>query len=149
MSRFRIRVARGRALRQPRRRGQAGGVKTVDFDYDLPEELIAQTAAEPRDASRLMVVLPDGTLEHRRFGEIGEYLRPGDALVLNDTRVVQARLRGRFAGGGAVEALLLRHLDDGDWEAMVRPGRRFRAGRALIFGELAGTVEESAVQGIA
>jgi S-adenosylmethionine:tRNA ribosyltransferase-isomerase len=121
-------------------------MRTADFDYDLPGELIAQTAAEPRDSSRLLVIPPEGPFGHRRFRDVVEELRPGDALVLNDTRVLAARLRGRFldageGGGGEVEALLLRRHDGGAWEAMVRPGRRFRAGRELELAGLRCTVE--------
>jgi S-adenosylmethionine:tRNA ribosyltransferase-isomerase len=104
-------------------------MRTSLFDYDLPPELVAQTPIEPRDASRLLVVhRASGAIEHRTFREIGEYLRPGDLLVLNQTRVIPARLTGRKAGtGGRVELLLLRRRDDGSWEALaggkgLRPG---------------------------
>ncbi len=91
-----------------------------DFDYDLPPEFIAQTPAEPRDASRLLVLhRGSGTLEHRIFREIGESLRPGDLLVLNQTRVIPARLYARKATGGRVELLLLRRRDEVTWEALV------------------------------
>jgi S-adenosylmethionine:tRNA ribosyltransferase-isomerase len=124
-------------------------VRTADFDYHLPEELIAQTAVEPRDASRLLVLHADGAVEHRIFRDLPDYLRPGDALVLNDTRVIMARLRGRLTpGGGAVEALLLRDLGDGRWEALVRPGRRLRPGREVDFGGLPATVAEARGAGI-
>ena len=100
-----------------------------DFDYDLPERFIAQTPAEPRDSSRLLVLDRNrGTIEHRRFREIGAYLRPGDVLVLNDTRVIPARLWARKARtGGKVELLLLRRAAARTWEALiggsgVRPG---------------------------
>jgi S-adenosylmethionine:tRNA ribosyltransferase-isomerase len=111
-----------------------------DFDYDLPPERIAQTPAEPRDSSRLLVVhRADGRLEHRIFRDIGEYLRPGDLLVANESRVLPARLRGVKAGsGGAVEVLLLAvrgDLGPDMWEALVRPGRRVHAGQRLVFGE--------------
>ena len=113
-------------------------MRTSDFDYELPPELIAQTPIEPRDASRLLVVnRATGELAHRQFRDIGEYLRPGDLLVANRSRVIPARLAGRKAGsGGAVEALLLaRRPDLGSdcWEALVRPGRRIREGQALLF----------------
>jgi S-adenosylmethionine:tRNA ribosyltransferase-isomerase len=125
-------------------------VQTADFDYELPPELIAQTAIEPRDASRLMVLWPDGGTEHRIFRDLPEYLWPGDALVLNDTRVIMARLQGRLLpGGGAVEALLLRDLGGARWEAMVRPGRRLRPGREVDFGELSGIVDAAPGEGIA
>jgi len=104
-------------------------VKTSDFDYDLPQELIAQTPVEPRDASRLMVVHREtGRIEHRVFRDIGAYLRPGDLLVLNQTRVIPARLLGHKAEtGGKVELLLLRRHDGHTWEALVR-GKRLRPG---------------------
>ncbi|MHB1130770.1 MAG: tRNA preQ1(34) S-adenosylmethionine ribosyltransferase-isomerase QueA [Chloroflexota bacterium] len=112
-------------------------MRTSDFGYDLPEELIAQTPVEPRDASRLLVLHRDEQrLEHRHFTDLLGYLRQGDLLVANDSRVVPARLYGRRAGsGGRVEALLLHPRTDGAWEALVRPGRRLRAGAEVIFGE--------------
>ena len=118
-------------------------MRTVDFDYELPEELIAQTAAEPRDAARLMVLRrADERIEHRVFREIGEYLRAGDLLVLNDTRVLRARLRGALVGSGRdIEALLLRELGEGRWEMLARPGRRLRAGSRVTFGQGSGAVE--------
>ncbi len=114
------------------------------FDYDLPPELIAQTPVEPRDSSRLLVVRRDsGSLEHRRFFELGEYLRPGDLLVANESKVLPARLLGHKVGtGGAVEVLLLRPVvqpeDEGAeprvWEGLVSPGRRIHDGTVLGFG---------------
>lgn len=109
--------------------------KTQSYDYLLPEELIAQSPIEPRDASRLMVLRRnEGTVEHRRFRDIVEYLDPGDLLVANDTRVIPARLRGKKESGGEVEIFLLAPLDEESkkWKALVRPGRRARAGQ-LIF----------------
>jgi S-adenosylmethionine:tRNA ribosyltransferase-isomerase len=105
-------------------------VRTSDFDYHLPPELIAQSPVEPRDHSRLMVLnRAEGSIEHRRFYEIVDYLRDGDILVYNDSRVIPARLRGRRAGsGGRVELLLLRRLDTNLWEALVRPARRLQIG---------------------
>lgn len=101
----------------------------ADYDYALPQELIAQTPIEPRDASRLMVVhRATGRTQHRHFRDIGDYLRSGDLLVVNDTRVLPARLHGRRPGGGQVEFLLVRRLAPGVWEAMGRPGRRLRIG---------------------
>jgi S-adenosylmethionine:tRNA ribosyltransferase-isomerase len=104
-------------------------VKTTEFDYDLPSELIAQTPVEPRDASRLLVVHRSvGQIEHRFFRDVGEYLRPGDLLVLNQTRVIPARLFGHKAGtGGKVELLLLTRRDERIWEALVR-GKGLRPG---------------------
>lgn len=104
-------------------------MRTSDFDYHLPPELIAQTPVEPRDASRLMVIHRDaGQIQHRSFRDIGEYLRPGDLLVLNQTRVIPARLFGHKAEtGGKVEMLLLTRHDERTWEALVR-GRGIRPG---------------------
>lgn len=118
-------------------------MQTADFDYDLPPERIAQTAAEPRDSARLLVLdRAAGTIQHRTFRAIGQFLRPGDLLVANDTRVLRARLRGtRVESGGAVEALLLRDLGGGRWQALVRPGRRLQAGRRVRFGAGADAVE--------
>src|SRR5229473_6128450 len=100
-----------------------------DFDYDLPSELIAHTPIEPRDASRLLVLhRATGAMEHRHFHDIGAYLRPGDLLIANQSRVIPARLLGhRATTGGAVEVLLLaerRDLGPHYWETLVRPGRR-------------------------
>ncbi len=108
-------------------------MRTSDFDYHLPRDLIAQTPIEPRDHSRLMVVRREtGEFEHCRFYEIGRFLRPGDLLVLNNSRVIPARLRGRRLGtGGAVEVLLLHRVGAGRWKALVKPGRRLRPGARL------------------
>jgi S-adenosylmethionine:tRNA ribosyltransferase-isomerase len=108
-------------------------VKTSDFDYTLPPELIAQTTVEPRDRARLMVLSRrDGSLEHRRFYEVTDYLARGDVLVFNDSRVIPARLRGRKADtGGKLELLLLRRLAPNLWETLVRPARRTRVGSRL------------------
>jgi S-adenosylmethionine:tRNA ribosyltransferase-isomerase len=113
--------------------------KISDFDYELPQELIAQTPIEPRDASRLLVVHRDsGIFEHRHFRDIGEYLRPGDLLIANQSRVLPARLLGQRAEtGGAVEVLLLAERPDlgpDYWETLVRPGRRLREGSRIVFG---------------
>jgi len=116
-------------------------MKTADFDYYLPPELIAQTPVEPRDHSRLMVLRRgDGVVEHRRFFEFVEYLREGDVLVFNDSRVIPARLRGRRVDtGGRVEILLLRRLEANVWEALVKRGKRLRAGTSVeISKEAAG-----------
>ncbi|UCH35534.1 MAG: tRNA preQ1(34) S-adenosylmethionine ribosyltransferase-isomerase QueA [Armatimonadota bacterium] len=111
-------------------------MRLSDFDYDLPESLIAQTPVRPRDHSRLLVLHREsGAIEHRRFLDLPEYLRPGDIAVFNDTRVFPARLRGhREPSGGAVEALLLREVENGVWDALVKPGRRVRVGDELTFG---------------
>lgn len=105
-------------------------MKTSDFDYHLPPELIAQTPIEIRDRSRLFVLnMQDGTIEHRRFTDIIEYLKAGDVLVFNDSRVIPARLKGkRVDTGGSIEILLLRKLINGTWQTLVRPGKRLRQG---------------------
>ena len=126
-------------------------MKTSDFDYELPEELIAQTPAEPRDHSRLLVYhRKDGSLEHKHFYDIIDYLNPGDALVVNETRVIPARLLGvKEDTGVPVEVLLLRRINTTDWEALVRPGRRLKPGTRGSFGdgmlacEILGNVEET------
>ncbi len=111
-------------------------MKTSDFDYELPPERIAQTAAEPRDHSRLLVLSrKDGNMEHRYFYDVGDYLRAGDVLVCNDSRVIPARLLGRKVDGGAkVELLLLRRLERGVWETLARPGRRLKVGTRVELG---------------
>jgi S-adenosylmethionine:tRNA ribosyltransferase-isomerase len=105
-------------------------VKTDDFDYFLPPELIAQTPVEPRDQSRLMVLnRSNGSIKHRKFLEITDYLRAGDVLVFNNSRVIPARLKGRKVdSGGRVEILLLCRLDTNTWEALVKPGKRVNIG---------------------
>ncbi len=118
-------------------------MKTHDFFYELPEELIAQTPLQQRDSSRLMVLnRKTGAIEHRHFYDIVDYLRPGDCLVLNDSRVLPARLLGHRPTGGAVEVLLLRDLGDKRWECLCKPGRKMREGDQVIFGdgELTATV---------
>ena len=111
-------------------------MKTSDFDYHLPPEMIAQHPIEPRDSSRLLVVRRDtGALEHRIFRDVSEYLRPGDILVCNDSRVIPARIYGRKAEtGGKVEVLLVATRGAREWEALVR-GRRVRPGTRLTLGE--------------
>jgi S-adenosylmethionine:tRNA ribosyltransferase-isomerase len=127
-------------------------LRVDDFDYDLPTEAIAQVPAEPRDASRLLVLDRGASrpgqpaLTEARFADIGRWLAPGDVLVVNDSRVLRARLRGERAGGGAAEVLLLRPLADGRWEALIRPGRslppgatiRLSTGDELVVGERVG-----------
>ena len=111
-------------------------MKTHDFYYDLPQELIAQTPLERRDSSRLLVLnKADGSVEHRHFHDILDYLRPGDCLVLNNSRVLPARLLGRRATGGAVEVLLLKDTGNDTWECLTKPGRKTPVGAALSFGE--------------
>ena len=116
------------------------------FDYDLPQELIAQEPAEPRDASRLLVLdRQRGAWEDRAFGDLADLLRPGDCLVANQSRVIPARLLGvSETGGKPVELLLLRPVAEGRWEALVRPGRRCRIGARV---ELAGGVARAQIVG--
>ena len=111
-------------------------MKTHDFYYDLPEELIAQTPLQQRDASRLMVLNREtGEIAHKHFFDILDYLNPGDCLVLNDSRVLPARLLGHRPTGGAVEVLLLRDLGDKKWECLCKPGRKTREGDTVSFGD--------------
>lgn len=112
-------------------------MKTSDFDYELPEELIAQTPMEPRDHSRLLVYQrKDGSVEHKHFYDIIDYLNPNDALVINNTKVIPARLLGvKEETGVPVEVLLLRRQNATDWEALVRPGRRLKPGTVCTFGD--------------
>ena len=120
-------------------------VKTHDFFYDLPEELIAQTPLQQRDSSRLMVLNREtGAVTHRHFYDILDYLQPGDCLVMNDSRVLPARLLGSRPTGGAAELLLLRDLGDKKWECLAKPGRKLQAGHQVRFGngELTATVLE-------
>ena len=120
-------------------------LKTHDFYYDLPEELIAQTPLEKRDASRLMTLdRVTGDVEHRHFYDIIDYLNPGDCLVMNDSRVLPARLLGHRPTGGAVEVLLLRDMGDKCWECLCKPGKKMQPGSEVIFGngELTATVKE-------
>ena len=120
-------------------------MKTHDFWYDLPEELIAQTPLQQRDSSRLLSLdRNSGEIRHRHFYDIIEDLRPGDCLVMNDSRVLPARLLGRRPTGGAVEILLLRDLGTKQWECLCKPGRKMQVGSRVIFGngELAAEVIE-------
>lgn len=118
-------------------------MKTSDFYYDLPEELIAQTPLEQRDTSRLMTVdRKSGEVEHHHFYELLDDLNPGDCLILNNSRVLPARLLGqRLPGGGACEVLLLIDRGEKTWECLVRPGRKMRTGAKLSFGDGALTAE--------
>ena len=125
-------------------------MKKSDFYYELPEELIAQTPLEKRDASRLLHLDKEtGAMEHRHFYELPQYLRAGDCLVLNDTRVLPARLLGCRKTGGSVELVLLRDLGNGRWECLSRPGRKTKPGTELSFGngELTATVADVAEGG--
>lgn len=120
-------------------------MKTHDFWYHLPEELIAQTPLERRDSSRLLVMdRNSGEVQHRHFYDILDYLVPGDCLVMNDSRVLPARLLGRRPTGGAVEVLLLRDLGNKKWECLCKPGRKMQPGNQVIFGngELNATVTD-------
>ena len=126
-------------------------MRTADFDYTLPPELIAQTPIEPRDHSKLMVVSrSDGSIGHHHFYDLPELLRQDDLLVFNDSRVMPARLLGRRTGlGGKVEVLLLNRVSPGTWRALVRPGRRMRVGVTLDFGgdaDKAGTISGEIVE---
>ena len=106
-----------------------------DYDYSLPEELIAQTPLEDRAASRLLWLHRDGSVEHRQFREVPDLLLPGDLLVMNDTRVSAVRLRGKKSTGAAVEALLVREIAKGRYEALVKPGKRLKPGSVMEFDE--------------
>jgi len=112
-------------------------VRISDFDYDLPDELIAQHPVVPRDVSRLLVLHREtGEIEHRRFRDLPGFLHAGDLLVLNDTRVIPARLLGHKAEtGGVAELLLLQTTGSDIWEAMARPGRRLHPGNVIVFGD--------------
>ena len=114
-----------------------------DFYYDLPEELIAQTPAEPRDSSRLLVYdRVTGKTEHKIFRDIVDYLKKGDVLVINNTKVLPARMYAHTVNGGAVEVLLLKRLEKDKWEVLVKPGRKCTVGKKLtISDELSLTVE--------
>lgn len=126
-------------------------MNTKDFYYDLPEELIAQHPAEPRDSSRLMVYHRDTkNVEHRIFRDITKYLRPGDALVINETKVIPARLFGKKVGTDReVEFLLLNKLSQDTWQILMRPGKKLRIGDRVYFGEkLTGEVLEKQADGV-
>ena len=122
-------------------------MKTKDFWYDLPEELIAQTPLLQRDSSRLLVLGKEsGEVTHRHFYDIIDYLQPGDCLVMNNSRVLPARLLGHRPTGGAVEVLLLRDLGDKRWECLVKPGKKMQVGQEVIFGNGELTAKVAAVQ---
>ena len=125
-------------------------MKKSDFYFDLPEELIAQTPIAQRDSSRLLHLSKiTGEVEHRHFYELPQFLKPGDCLVLNNSRVLPARLIGTRPTGGSIELVLLRDLGDDRWECLSRPGRKTRPGQEIIFGngELKATVEDVAAGG--
>ena len=108
----------------------------TDFDYELPQELIAQHPMEPRDHSRLLVVdKHTGEIQHKHFYDLVDYLRPGDVLVFNDTRVIPARLHGTKDTGAHVEVFLLTRRDATDWEVLVRPGKKLQVGARINFSD--------------
>ncbi len=111
-------------------------MKVTDFDYNLPEELIAQVPIKNRDESKLMVLDKEtGSIEHKQFRDIIEYLNPGDCLVRNNTKVIPARLYGKKETGANVEFVLLKNFEGDIWEAMVRPGNKLHEGAKVIFGD--------------
>src|SRR5690349_4360871 len=113
---------------------RARPLDTVDFDFYLPDELIAQEPPATRGASRLLVLRKQtGALQHASFEQLADYLEPGDLLVVNNTRVFPARLRGRRPSGGAVECLLMRPVGDALWEALVHPGQKLKPGALVVF----------------
>ena len=125
-------------------------MKTSDFYFDLPQELIAQTPLEKRDASRLLTLdKTTGRTGHHKFTDLSELLNPGDCLVMNDSRVLPARLFGKRESGGAVELVLLQDIGEGRWITLARPGRKIRPGDTLTFGdgELTATVVDVAEDG--
>ncbi|AKI98043.1 tRNA preQ1(34) S-adenosylmethionine ribosyltransferase-isomerase QueA [Kosmotoga pacifica] len=118
-------------------------MKITDFDYELPEELIAQEPILPRDHCRLLVIRRDSeNLEHRRFYDIKEYLEPGDLLVLNDSKVIPARLYGHKSTGAKIEVLLIEKIHSGIWKAIVKPGSKIKKGSQLLFEKLSCQVIE-------
>ncbi len=122
-------------------------MRKQDFWYELPEELIAQTPLQQRDASRLMVLGRDtGDVTHRHFYDVIDYLEPGDCLVMNNSRVLPARLLGHRPTGGAVEVLLLRDLGQKCWECLVKPGKKMHPGQDVVFGNGELTATVTAVQ---
>lgn len=125
-------------------------MRLYDFDYELPLELIAQQPSSERDAARLLVLhRRSNRMEHRRFVDLPEYLRPGDVLIVNDTKVIPARLFGTFEDGKSVEILLVRPVEDQCWEALVKPAKPARLGRQLILacGRLTVTVAAQGIHG--
>ncbi len=126
-------------------------MKTSDFYYDLPEELIAQTPAQPRDSSRMLVMdRQTGELEHKHFYDVVDYLEEGDCLIVNDSRVLPARIFGIKEGTGAqVEFLLLRQVENKKWETLTKPGKKAKVGTKFIFGDglMSATVTEVTDEG--
>jgi S-adenosylmethionine:tRNA ribosyltransferase-isomerase len=125
-------------------------MKLSDFDYDLPEALVAQAPVSPRDASRLLVLPPEGSPDHRRFADLPELLRPGDLLVFNDTKVIPARLVGTKPSGGKVELLLCEPLEGGlgrRWRAMGQASKGIRPGTVLAFDGLSAEVDAAEGEG--
>ena len=111
-------------------------MKVSEFNYELPEELIAQTPIQKRDESRLMVLnRKNQTIEHKTFKDIIDYLEPGDCLVRNNTKVIPARIYGKKETGANVEFLLLNNIEGDIWECIVRPGNKLHAGAKVIFGD--------------
>ena len=111
-------------------------MKVTEFDYELPEELIAQTPIEKRDESRLMVLnRKNNTIEHKTFKDIIDYLEPGDCLVRNNTKVIPARIYGKKETGANIEFLLLNNIEGDIWETIVRPGNKLHKGTKVIFGD--------------
>lgn len=111
-------------------------LKVSEFNYELPEELIAQTPLEKRDESKLMILdRKNQTIEHKKFKNIIEYLKPGDVLVRNNTKVIPARLYGQKETGAKVEFLLLNNIEGDIWESIVRPGNKLHVGTKVNFGE--------------
>ena len=119
-------------------------MNTKDFYYDLPQELIEQTPLEPRDSSKMLVYdAINDSVEHQHFYDILDYLKSGDVLVVNNTRVIPARLYGRKPTGAVVEVLLLRRINYTDWEVILKPGKRLQVGAEIIFSpQLSATVIE-------
>ena len=114
-------------------------LKTTDFDYHLPEELIASRPLPDRAASRMMVIHRDnGKIEHRMFTDFASYLEPSDLLILNDTKVTPARF---FSNDGKIELVCTHKLSDLEWECLVRPGKKMKPGRTVMIGEATGTVD--------
>ena len=125
-------------------------MQLYDFDYELPPELIAQQPASERDAARLLVLHRRSTqMDHRRFADLPEYLRPGDVVIVNNTKVIPARLFGTFQDGKSVEVLLVRPVEEHCWEALVKPAKSARLGRQLILacGRLTVTVAAQGIHG--